>query len=489
VVLGITLVGLFLRLAIGSRSIALIYLLGVVLLALFVGRGPTLLAAAMSALAWDFFFLEPIVKFRITDAEDAIMFGMYFVVALVLGQLTTRIRSQEMAERQRERRARALYQLTRELAEATDLDQILRKVVPQMERAFEAQLAFLLAEPPRGLSYHAHPASTYDITGPEQPVADWVFEHGQLGGRFTGTFSDVEALFVPLIAGGRTLGVIGLRLKETAKLACEQRDLLAAFSQDIALALDRHRLVVESGKAKLLAESERLSKALLESVSHEIRTPLAAIKGATDTLVDMKDPELSKDQRAMIVEVQGASERLCELVGKVLDITRLESGNVKPRLNLCDVTDLVSVAVTETEGQLARHTVTVELAPDLPLVPADFVLLQQALMNLLSNAAIHTPPGTAVRVGARVGAGSLVLTVADRGPGIPPESIARVFDKFYRAPRAPTGGTGLGLSLVKGFVEAQGGHVSAENRIGGGAVFTIRLPLSQTSPEKAAAIA
>jgi two-component system sensor histidine kinase KdpD len=276
--------------------------------------------------------------------------------------------------------------------------------------------------------------------------------------------------------------VIGLSCEKASRFDSEQFELLEAFCRHIALALDRQRLGVESEKAKLLAESERLSKALLNSVSHEIRTPLAAIKSAAGTLLEIKEPVLSDEQEEMVAEIQEATERLNGLVGKVLDITRLESGNLKPRLDLCDVNDLVQIAIKETRRELAQHKVTVELAPDLPLVRGDFVLLEQALANLLCNAAVHTPPGTPIQIGARVRDRALVLTVADRGPGIPPESIPRVFDKFYRAPGAPTGGTGLGLSLVKGFVDAHQGEVKAENRTGGGALFTIRLPMIQTAP-------
>ncbi|MBU6402383.1 MAG: two-component sensor histidine kinase, partial [Verrucomicrobia bacterium] len=224
-------------------------------------------------------------------------------------------------------------------------------------------------------------------------------------------------------------------------------------------------------------ESERLSKNLLNSMSHEIRTPLAAIKGAVGSLAELRDPVLSAAQQQMVTEIQEASERLDRLVGKVLDVTRLESGRVKARLVPCDMGDLIHVAIKETGQELARHQVTVQVAPDLPLVWADFVLLQQALVNLLSNAAVHTPSGTAVQVIARVREGWFNLIVSDRGPGIPSDSLPHLFEKFYRAPTAPAGGTGLGLSIVKGFVEAQGGQVKAENRPEGGAAFEIRLPI------------
>jgi two-component system sensor histidine kinase KdpD len=177
----------------------------------------------------------------------------------------------------------------------------------------------------------------------------------------------------------------------------------------------------------------------------------------------------------MVGEIQEATERLNRVVGNVLEASRLESGAVKPRLNECDVSELVHVALAETEKELSAHKVRVSFQAGLPVVPMDFVLMQQVLTNLLSNAALHTPEGTAVEVEARLDGDHLLLSVADRGPGIPPESLPRLFDKFYRVPNSRTGGTGLGLSLVKGFVEAQGGRVTAENRTGGGTIFTIRL--------------
>jgi two-component system sensor histidine kinase KdpD len=429
---------------------------------------------------WDLLFLEPIGHLGIRRAEDAIMFGMYFVVALVLGQLTSRIRAQERSEREREERASALYQLTRQLLEATNLEQLVNKAASQVEHAFSAQIALLLPDASGRLNYQGQPGSNYDLAGPEQPLAMQVFERGHPAGKFTHDHSQADTLFLPLLAGVDTLGVLGVHFKNAASApSAQQRQLLDAFTQQIALALDRQRLREQSEQARLLAESERLSKALLDSMSHEIRTPLAAIQGAMGNLQDLTEPRLSADQQGMLDEVQQATERLNGLLGKILDITRLESGTVKPSLTLCDVTDLVHVALKEARRDLARHTLDVQLAPNLPLAHMDFVLMQEALRNLLSNAALHTPAGTSVQVAARVRDRALLLTVADRGPGIPPDALPRLFDKFYRAPGASTGGTGLGLSVAKGFVEAQGGQIRAENRVDGGALFTIRLPLRQ----------
>ncbi len=462
---------------IGVHAAALIFLLAVVGLALVVPRGPTLLAATLSAIVWDYFFLPPVFAFRVEHFEDGMLLAMYFIVALVLGQLTARNRAQEATERQREARATALYLLSRELSEAVNLEQIVQKGVQQTERAFSARAGIRLAGGPHSINQRFFPPNTLELGEKEQALCDWVIKNGQPAGKYTDTLSGSDALYVPLIAGNHTLGALGLRLSQEFEPTIHQRNLLDTFCQQIAMALDRHRLQQESQRTKLLDESERLSKTLLNSMSHEIRTPLAAIKSATGNLVEFQESPWSEPQQAMIAEIQEATERLNRLVGNVLDATRLESGHVKPKIRPCDVRDLLQIVVRDTRKELAKHRLSVEPAPELPLVPMDFVLMQQALVNLLSNAAFHTPPGTAVNLTARADRDMLQISVADNGPGIPPESLNRVFEKFYRAPAARAGGTGLGLSLVKGFIEAQGGQAYVMNRPEGGAIFTVRLPL------------
>jgi len=222
-----------------------------------------------------------------------------------------------------------------------------------------------------------------------------------------------------------------------------------------------------------------LSKTLLNSISHEIRTPIAAIDSAAGSLNAARNSSLAEVPWAMVDEIQEATRRLNRLVGNLLSMTRLESGHVKPNLDWCDVADLLHVTVEGIDKDLAKHQLRIEIASNLPLVRLDFVLMQQVLSNLLLNAALHTPPGTQVQLRAGTQGASLVLTVADNGPGLPPDSLPFIFDKFYRAPAAPAGGTGLGLAIVKGFVEAQGGRVTAENQPGRGVAFTIHLPLAK----------
>lgn len=461
----------------GNQPIALIYLFSVVAMAMVVGRGPTVVAASLTALLWDFCFTEPRFSLRITNAADALMFSTYFVVALAMGHLAARLRAQQEAERRREERATALFLLTRELAQATDFADLLAIVVREVGRAFHAMVALSLPEDEEPQSLTPYFASTWALTEKEQSVAAWAFQHRLPAGLGTDTLPAAEGLHLPLVAGNHTAGVLSLHLKAAPALGPEQRDLLDSFIRQIALVLDRQRLREAEQQAKLITESERLSKTLLNSVSHEIRTPLAAIGHAASNLGETQRGQLNEFQQSMVGEIQEASRRLNRLVANLLNMTRLESGHVKAKLDWCDVGDLVQATLKELEKELSRNPVAVSSAPGLPLVKMDFVLMQTVLTNLLLNAVNHTPTGTSIEVSVRAAGGALEICVSDGGPGLATEVVPHIFDKFYRAPSAPAGGTGLGLAIVKGFVEAQGGTVQAGNRPEGGARFTICLPL------------
>jgi two-component system sensor histidine kinase KdpD len=410
------------------------------------------------------------------------MFIMYFVVAIVMGQLVSRLRWQERAESRREERSTALYLLTRDLADAADVDDMARRLVRQVAQAFKGEVAILLRDANGALSPTAHPASMFSISEKEQGVAVWAFRFGKAAGRFTDNLPSAEAIYVPMATNRGTAGVIAVKLPDEQPPTLEQSNLLDAFARQTALVLDRFRLGAEAEQARLLAESEKLSKALLNSISHELRTPISAITAAASTLAGLQPGPQPDLQKTLAAEIQESAARLNRLVGNLLDMTRLESGKVKPRLEWCDLADLVNVALRRDENELARHPVKVQIPKGLPLVRVDFVLIEQALNNLLLNAAAYTAEGTPVEITAAGGAGEVSLTVADRGPGLPAESLPHVFEKFYRVPGAPPGGTGLGLSIVKGFVEAHGGRVEARNREGGGAQFTIYLPV-ESAPE------
>lgn len=469
------------------RAVALSLLFTVLLLAATVGRGPSLVAAALSAILWDYLFIPPRFTFLISELGDVMLFGMYFVIALVTGSLTARIRAQAKAARRQAEQTQALYTLAREIASAVTLDDVLRSAVRQIGQVFDAEVAVLLPTGASRLSTTPHPASTLSITSKEWSVASWSFDNGKPAGRFTDTLPVAEAQYLPLKTPSGVVGVMGIRMRSASPLSTDQEIFLETFVNQIALVIEREVLDEAAQRTAVLEESERLYATLLDSISHELRTPLATITGATSGLLD---PNVNSDPQARQMlgqDVQEATERLNRLVDNLLDMTRLESGKLKLNLEWCDVSDLINVSLTQVEKDLADHQVIVEVAPDLPLVKIDYVLMEQVLVNLLHNAAMYTPPGTRVRVMAQAEGANLLIIVADRGPGLPAEASNRVFDKFYRAPGAASGGTGLGLSISKGLVEAHGGTITAENRANGGARFTIRLPLvTPPSPPKEA---
>jgi two-component system sensor histidine kinase KdpD len=461
----------------GPRVPGLAFLLVVVLLALKVGRGPVLLAGALSAVAWNYFFLPPRFTFVIATVEDGILFGLYFVVAIVLGQLVARIRLQEEADRRREERATALYEMSRDLAEATSRDEVVWQLVSQINRVFHTPVAVAL---PENNKLFAHPDGSLALSEKELSVADWAFRQRKAAGRFTDNLPGSEALHLPLATERKVFGILAVSFPDK-RLTLAQRDLLETFARQAALVLDRVELRTAAEQSRLLAESEKFSRTLLNSISHELRTPLAASTSAASALAAAGDAA-PEQRRALIGEIQEANVRLNRVVGNLLDVARLESGQVRPRLDWHDARDLVQTTLRELQRELAAHPVKLDLPAAPLLVRLDFSLAQHALANLLLNAANHTPANTPIEVSAQLANDQLALNVADRGPGIPPEWLPRIFDKFFRAPTAPAGGSGLGLTIVKGFVEAHAGTITATNRPGGGVMFTLNFPQPEKPP-------
>lgn len=469
----VTMLNLLLLPLLDYHAIGFIFLFTVLVLAVFVGRGPISVAAAVSALLWNSLFIPPRFTFVISNVADVMMFGMYFVEALILGNFAARLKEQERAARYRENYTDTLYALTRDIARANGLTEILDASVHHLGRLFEADIVVLPAANGR-LSSQVHAGGTFIPAEKDLSVASWVFDHRRPAGRFTDTLAAAEALYLPLLVPSGIVGVIGLR--RAHPLA--QDALLTTCLKQVALAIEREFLDEAATQNKMLAESEKLYKTLLNSISHELRTPITAITGAAGSLLD---PHITQTEirLALAQEIQEAGLRLNRLVENLLDMTRLESGRLKLNRDWGDVSDLISVTLKQMKPKLARHELIIDVASNLPLVQFDFVLLEQALHNVLDNAVTYTPAGTRLRLTARTEGAELVISVADRGPGLSAETLEHIFDKFYRAPGSAAGGIGLGLSISRGLVEAHGGTLTAENRTHGGARFIIRLPLGK----------
>ena len=444
----------------GYWAVSLFYLLAVVLAAARLHRWPTLFLAALSALLWDFLFIPPRFTFYIGQFQDALMFGVYFVVALVVGHLATQLRDREQSERRREERATALYRLTRALAASRDLDEAMPKVLMLIKNFFQADAAVWLRDE-GGLS--CHPAGTFTPSSKDESVAVWAFQKKQSAGRSTDTLPDAESLHVPLVTGDRAEGVLTVRLASLPTI--EQRELLDAFAAQLAVFVNKERALHESRKAQVARQSQNLQKTLFDSVSHELKTPLAAMT------VALQQPQPDR------AELQEAVRRLTRTVDHLLDATRLESGLLQPVREWCDPGELLREAVAL--AGLKEHAVKISVAKDLPVVFVDAHLIEQALAALLSNAAAHGISNQRIEASVARDDSTLVFSVADHGPGLALGEENKIFEKFYRGPGTPAGGLGLGLSIARQLVEAHSGQIVAQNRAEGGSRFSIRLPIGE----------
>ena len=465
----------------GYQAVGLIMLFVILVVAVFLGRGPALVAALESALLWDFLFIQPRFTFAISQVQDVLLFLLYFAIALLAGSLTARLRTQERHSRYNAERTMALYALAHQTATAINMDDVLHTAVDQIGRVFEAEVAILSAQAGQ-LERDPHHASTLVVKEKDFAVAAWVFENGKQAGRFTDTLPEASAQFWPLSTPTRIVGVIGIRMRQPGRPSFEQEVLLETFISQVALAIEREVLDEAAEQAHMLRESERLYATLLNSISHELRTPIATIAGAASGLLDPKTATDSAARSDLTQDIQSAANRLNRLVENLLDMSRLDSGRLTLKLDWCDVGEVIGVAAQRLADCLAVRPLTIHVAPDLPLVKLDFVLMEQVLVNLLDNVCNYTPPGTQVTIAAVRLDDNLRVSVSDTGPGIPPPALDRIFDKFYRVAGTVSGGSGLGLSICRGLVEAHGGTIAAENVEGGGARFTITLPIRAAPP-------
>jgi len=470
----------------GPVNTALIFLLPVLAGAVRWGTGPGVAAALVGVLAFDFFFVPPVFSFSIADARYLVSFFIFLLAAVFTGTLSTRLQQQVRQTRKREARTAALYSLSREIAAVSELEPVLESVVRKVAESAESLVVALLPDERGALVKRASsaPGEKDFLDESEIAVATWVFTNNQKAGRGTDILSNSRGLYLPLRSDEEVRGVLGIYpLDENNYFQPDQMLLLEAFAGLAALAVTRIRLAEKAREARMLAESERLRTALFNSLSHDLRTPLAAIIGAVTSLLEGEEVYDPNARRDLLQTIKQGALRMNRFVNNLLDMARLESGMLTLRKEWCDIQDIVGVAVTRLGEALRSRPVKIDLEPDLPLVPADFVLIEQVLVNLLDNAVKYSEPESEIIISARRRGEHLAVSVADRGAHIPPEDLERIFDKFYRlkSPRLVSG-TGLGLAICRGIIEAHGGKIWAENNPAGGVVITFLLPLEKNAP-------
>ncbi len=464
--------------ALNPANLVMFYLLAVVFVALRFGYGPSVMTAVASVIVFNYFFVPPQYSFQVADAQYLLTFFGLFSAGVVIASMTSRASSQNEAAQRREQETAQLYSLSRALSATVERDVIVQRIVSHIQQTFHCETA--LALPHAGdLRIEGHTSAFVPETD-QTAILAWAYEHAQAAGKGTETVAQASARYVPLGTAYRVIGVLVLYLDSSFTL--EQQRLLDAFAVQSALAIEAVLLGEEAQQARLLREKEKLQTTVLNSISHDLRTPLVSITGTLSSLLDRKSPLDEEAQYDLLMGAYSEAQRLNRLVGNLLDMSRLESGPMKLKRDLYDLSEVVGVARTQLRKPLANRQIIVHLSEDLPMIPIDLPLFAQVFVNLLDNAAKYSPPDTPIEISAVQNGDCIEISICDQGVGIPEGDLARVFDKFYRAPTASgQSGSGLGLSICQGIVEAHGGKIWAERRPEAGTCFLIHLP-HETQP-------
>ncbi len=465
---------------VGAGSVDLVFLLGVVLVASYGGLWPALFATAVSLLAYNFFFLPPTWTFTIADPTNVAALVVFTIVTFLVANLAARARAEAVVARSRAAATEALYSFSRKLAAVGTIDDVLWATAYQIASMLDMRVVLLLAEDGDFAVRAGYPPED-QLDEADIAAAKWAFANNQPAGRGADTLPGARRFFMPLSTGRGPIGAVGIDGDEKGGplLTPDQRRLLDALAGQAALAIERVFLAEDVERSRRDAEADRLRQALLSSISHDLRTPLAAILGAVGTLRGYGTGLDAATRDELLATTEAEAERLNRFINNLLDMTRLEAGAIRPATVPTDPDEIVGSLAERVAGVVSGHRFVVDVAPRLPMVAVDPVLIEQALFNLVDNAAKYAPAGTTITLSARREGDTVALAVLDEGPGLGAEELERVFDKFYRVEKGDSvrAGTGLGLSISRGFVEAMGGSLSAAPRPDrSGLAFTIRLP-------------
>ncbi|HEY5961154.1 MAG TPA: DUF4118 domain-containing protein, partial [Polyangiaceae bacterium] len=472
----------FLRDALRLPDPEMLFLVTVMVTAVWFGRGPGLYSAALGVLAYDFFFVEPYFTFNVAEQRYFLTFAMMFVIGYVLSELTNRIKQQQHDTIAREERTAVLYALTKDLSSTNTAEGIGEIAARHAADSFGAGVVILQGSADGTLSPIGASPPSAEFDPKELGVAKWAFEHLELAGHGTEALPGASSICAPLRVGGAAIGILQLQLREPRALDMDQRSFFDVFCRQLAAALERVRLTEEARLAAIRAKAEEMRSSLLSAVSHDLRTPLASITGAATALRD--DSNLSLvTQVDLIGSICDEAERLERLVANLLDMTRLESGSLSLKRDWVPLEEIVGGAWSRLESKLVEHPVTIAIPREMPLVLVDPVSFGQIFVNLFENASKYTPCGTPIEVTAHQSSAEYVeVIVRDHGPGVTPGLEEKLFEKFYRGTSQAAAGAGLGLAICRGIVEAHGGTIRAAQATGGGLQFHVLVPIGGSPP-------
>jgi two-component system sensor histidine kinase KdpD len=446
----ITAIFFALRDVLDTTLVALLYLIPLGLITAFWGLGPGITGALITFLTFNYFFIEPYYTFTVHQPTDVVVLVVFLIVAVVISQLVGQAQTGLAAATAREREATQLYELSTALTGLHDDQTIVQILAKQVHAVSQGEYIEINIKGTHSFAFHV-PEIRPSARPPE--------------------------LTVPIEAARGLLGEIRL-WRATSVISSSERRLLQTFASQGALALERAWLAQAESRARVLEESDHLKSAILSSVSHELRTPLSTIKAAASSLRSKEVGWNSPARIELVAAIDEEADHLNMLVGNLLDMSRIESGALKPKREWNILSEIIGSVLGRMRHLAEEHKIEIDLPENLPLVPVDYVQMEQVFTNLVSNSLKYAPVSTVIRIWAREVGEAIHVQVSNQGPQVPPEHLERIFDKFYRLTAADrVTGTGLGLSICKGIIEAHGGRIWAEN-IADGLAFNFTLPLT-----------
>jgi two-component system, OmpR family, sensor histidine kinase KdpD len=460
-------------------AISMFFLAAVLLCANRFGTGSALIAALLSFLAYNYFFIQPTYTLSVASPHELLALALFLLVAIVTGGLSGRVREQSDAAGRRILQTQMLFDFSRKLSGTATLDDVLWAVASQTASAIRGETIVLLAENGELIIKAAFPPED-TMSASEWTAARWALSHREPAGLRTTTLPNAHFTFQPLMTPRGAVGVIGLRPGPRG-LSAEDERVVEALIDQTTVAIERTLLVGDAARAEAAAESERLRSALLSSISHDLRTPLATILGGVTSLRSLGSKMPAENRDELLVAIEEETRRMSRFVTNLLDMTRIEGPHLEIKRDWVDLGDVIRAAADRARTTWPERAIEFSVEADLPLVHGDSALLEQVVFNLLDNANKYSPMGTPTKVSAAKYGTEIVLAVSDEGQGIPTQDLERVFDKFYRVKQddGRSAGVGLGLAICRGIVTALGGSISATSptESGRGTRITVRLPL------------
>ncbi|AFC28423.1 Osmosensitive K channel His kinase sensor [Paenibacillus mucilaginosus 3016] len=461
-------------------NIALVYLLPVLISAVYGGKGASFYAAVLGVLAFDFFFVPPQLSFSVSDLRYVVSFGIFLFVASLTGGLAAKLKNQLHYSKQREAYTASLYALSKEMNAIADFQALLQHITLKVSHTVQSESVIYLPNERDELepASYSMPVPAWAQSEAEMVIAKWVYQHGEHAGKGAGTLREASGRYIPLKIEEKIYGVLSVNLGSSAP-SSDMLKLLEALGEIAASAIARVKLSEEAKLAHLTAESERLRTAILDSVSHELRTPLATVIGSATALIEGEGMFSPQDRMELLVTIRDGSLRMNRLVSNLLGMVQLESGMLRLRKRWCDVEDIIGVALKQVKDFQQHRKIRVQFLKQVPLILGDEVLLEQVLVNIISNAIKYSPDGSEINIMVNKEEDAVFFSVSDQGIGIEVSERERIFDKFYRADKSKhITGTGLGLAICKGIVELHGGTISAKPNGEKGLSIVISLPIS-----------